>query len=492
MNTIISCLENRGSKDQPDNMKMTEEDVNQPRGTANTKDGNDQLTSTTSSDLQKLSIDGPAGSTPSMSHQRPSYTITTTTTKKVTFWSLPRKLRDVIWNEALPPADEIFPANISCTCPFEDLETHIRNRNAMPIAIGRTFPGLVYAPQVFSCQPPVLAHVCRESREQALRRYEAAYKGFDSTTDQELHSYSTTKLFLGEKGKLRWISGTVARYLCVDVAGTDLELNVYDEEDPEEHEEEAPDVQVETEEEEDGYGLPVPSQESDDELEAPPLGQNDVQEAMTPDGDDDNNAETDVEEERGTWEGYLNILEEAPLWEQDDLLVLRCLWTGTDRQPTTTTIISNFVRLALLYLLARAKDYQIMVVCSLPGGHDTIPFSCHVIRDWGVLANRAPGCTFDKRNYNPTGSTKRFVDIRDLDEVIGFVGLVRMIWCYDLSEEEQELESLLYEGELQKRLVAECLEPFETLWAEEGKDIIKSSRYGRMPKLGVVVETEQR
>ncbi|KAH7628913.1 hypothetical protein B0T09DRAFT_375531 [Sordaria sp. MPI-SDFR-AT-0083] len=319
MNTIISCPENRGSKDQPDNMKMTEEDVNQPPGTANTKDGNDQLTSTTSSDLQKLSIDGPAGSTPSMSHQRPSYTITTTTTKKVTFWSLPRELRDMIWNEPLPPADEIFPANISCTCPFEDLETHIRNRNAMPIAIGQTFPGL------------------------------------------------------GER-KLRWISGTVARYLCVDVASTDLELNVYDEEDLEEHEEEAPDVQVETEEE-DGYGSPVPSQEGDDELEAPPLGQNDVQEAMTPDGDDDNNAETDVEEERGTWEGYLNILEEASLWEQDDLLVLRCLWTGMDRQPTTTTIISNFVRSALLDLLARAKDYQII--------------------------------------------TKRFVDIRDLDEVIG-------------------------------------------------------------------------
>ncbi|KAH7628895.1 hypothetical protein B0T09DRAFT_322764 [Sordaria sp. MPI-SDFR-AT-0083] len=364
---------------------MTEEDFNQPRGTANTKDGNDQLTSTTSSDLQKLSIDGPAGSTPSMSHQRPSYTITTTTTKKVTFWSLPRELRNMIWNEALPPADEIFPANISCTCPFEDLETHICNRNAMPIAIGQTFPGLVYAPQVFSCQPPVLGHVCRESREQALRRFD----------DQVV-----------ARGE---------RKIAVNFGDGCSVL----------HEEEAPDVQVETEEEEDGYGSPVPSQEGDDELEAPPLGQNDVQEAMTPDGDDDNNAETDVEEERGTWEGYLNILEEASLWEQDDLLVLRCLWTGMDRQPTTTTIISNFVRSALLDLLARAKDYQIMVVCS----------------------------------------TKRFVDIRDLDEVIGFVGLVRMIWCYDRSEEEQELESLLCEGELQKRLVAECLEPFETLWA---------------------------
>ncbi|KAK1773343.1 hypothetical protein QBC45DRAFT_427965 [Copromyces sp. CBS 386.78] len=444
--------------------KMTE-NINQPLEMASTKDDSDQLTSTTLGDPQNQSIDGPSDGTPSP--ERPQ-TTTTTTTRKVTFWSLPRELRDMIWNEALLSEDEIFPANISCTCQFEDLETHIRNRNAMPIELGQDFPGLVYASRVFSCQPPALAHVCQESREDALRRYESAYRKFQPATDP--------KDYLKMEGRLRWLSGKVARYLYIGLLPTDFEL--HDEEDLEE--EEVPEVQVETEED----GSRVPSQDRD-ELEAPG-GQDDDYETPLEDGD---NAETDVEERdlpgvlsvEPTWEDYLDNLEEAPLWE-NDLLVLHWLWM--DRQPRT---ISNFVRSALLDLLARAKDYQIMVVCGFPG-HDTVPFSASVIAGWGVFANRASGCNFDKTNYN---HAKRFVDIRDLEEIFDFVCFVRSFSPYDGSEEENEIENLLNNLELRKRLVAECLEPFETLWAEGVKGI-KSSRYGRMPRLGVVVEMEQK
>ncbi|KAK3952428.1 hypothetical protein QBC32DRAFT_341310 [Pseudoneurospora amorphoporcata] len=467
-----TCPESRSfARNQAD--KMTE-DINQLLETASTKDENDHLTSPILSEPHKQSIDGPSdGTTPSP--ERPQ-TTTTTTTRKVTFWSLPRELRDMIWNEALLSEDEIFAANISCTCQFEDLETHIRNSNAMPIELGQGFPGLVYASRVFSCQPPALAHVCQESREDALRRYESAYRKFQPATDPKDSLPLSAKLFEKMEGRLRWLSGKVARYLCIGLLSTDFEL--HDEEDLEE--EEVPEVQVETEED----GSRVPSQDRD-ELEAPRV-QDDNYETPLEDGD---NAKIDVEERdwpgvfsvEPTWEDYLDNLEEAPLWE-DDLLVLHCLWM--DRQPMT---ISNFVRSALLDLLARAKDYQIMVVCGFPG-HDTVPFSDSVIVKWGVFANRASDCNFDKTNYN---HAKRFVDIRDLEEIFDFVCFVRSFWCYDGSEEEKEIENLLNNLELRKRLVAECLEPFETLWAEGVKGI-KSSRYGRMPRLGVVVEMEQK
>ncbi|KAK3338063.1 hypothetical protein B0H65DRAFT_311871 [Neurospora tetraspora] len=237
-------------------------------------------------------------------------------------------------------------------------------------------------------------------------------------------------------GRLRWLSRKAVRYLCLDP-------NDNDDEEEEEGEEE--DEEEEEEEEEEGE-------------------------------DDDRTGIYEDNRLVATLRRKLYILEQTSLGE-DDVLLLRCR-----RQAMDT---SKNIRLAILHLLTKAKDYQIKVVCDLPDYH-VIPMAMWFTKSWGVFDNRAPGCDFDK---GPFYYTKHFVEIRDLLDIFGFVVNVKeSVTDYRVDEVEEGLGEFIRNAEGHKRLMAEFLEPFETLWAEGVKDI-KSSRYGRMPKLGAVVES---
>lgn len=435
-----------------------------------TEDYNKRIISTTSSDTQEQSIDRSSGAGTPSNHPPQVTTTTTTNSKKVTFWSLPRELRDMIWDEVLPSEDEIFPANISCGWGFEDIETLLRRRD--PATQPQGFDGLEYDPLVFSCRPPALAHVCREFREDAVRRYESAYRKLYSST-QPISSYpSVNELFLEERWGLQWLSRRVARYVVIGLFEADFEL----------YPDELEDLEME-------HGSQALSRDGD-ELEVLPLGQDNIQETIP--FEDDDNAEMDDDEQgwlaaitcdQPTWEDYLeeyeNAVQQTPYRVEGDVLALRCLWTS--RQPMT---ISSFVRSALLDLLAKAEDYQIMVICDFPGYYSVAPLCAGVMEKWSAFADRAPGFKFDQYGYPYRRLC--FVDIRDIDQIIDFVDFVRLYWNIDNSEEEDAVEALLNNTELRERLTVECLEPFETLWAEGGT-YTKWSRYGRMPKIGVVV-----
>lgn len=144
---------------------------------------NDQVTSAVSSDHQMQPVDASSsGAPPAKLSQAtldatPMTRMTTTTpTKmsKVTFWSLPREIRDMIWSELLIPKDDIFAANLSCICECKDVrdvQAHVRERDAMLRASGPgplgPSKGLVFGPLLLVCEPPPIAQLCYESRQYA-------------------------------------------------------------------------------------------------------------------------------------------------------------------------------------------------------------------------------------------------------------------------------------------------------------------------------------
>ncbi|KAJ4388455.1 hypothetical protein N0V85_007534 [Neurospora sp. IMI 360204] len=440
------------------------EDINQQSEATGIKDDSDQLTSIASSDQQKQPVDAPpAGVNPGQPPQgtmapakmTPTPTATTamtrTTTKasKVTLRSLPREIRDMIWNEVLTPEDEIFATNISCKCrckDIRDIQAHVHKRDNDPNPYQRDLANKRLLPA------PPLAEVFYEFREYALRRYESAYRKVHS----DAHDYDKCYKIERMQPRLQWLSRKAVRYMCLDPNHDDD-----DDDDDDSH---------------------VSSEESG--LEAS-LGQDNGQEVPI---EDNGNPETGINEDdrrlAATLRRYLYDLKEAPLGE-DDVLLLRC------QQAMSA---SKDVRLAILDLLTKAKDYQMKVVCDPHlRGFDVVPMTRWVTEFWGVFKNRAPGCDFDKFDKHDFHFTKWFVGMPDDLDIVRFdTFLEEWFSCkfdrrYTYSEAEETTHEFVGDIERQIQVVADCLKPFETLWAEGVKDI-KSSRYGRMPKLGAVVE----
>ncbi|KAK3344660.1 hypothetical protein B0H65DRAFT_442162 [Neurospora tetraspora] len=354
----------------------------------------------------------------------------------VTFWSLPREVRDLIWSEVLGSEDDIFQANvITSVChrkskarapaPANGYETLRPARRDD----GR-FTRTTYADILLSSRPPLpLAHLCQESRAFALQKYDAAYsKARGPDLNQERGS------------RFRWLSRYAARIMTIKIP--DLDYNVAD--------------------------IKVPLEEDEPLIVVcwPELNYNGL-----PPG----NLETEV-----------------------DRLKLN----------------------ALLELLKKAKDYQIMI-CVDTTLSDPFLVDRNIARNWGVFADRASGEDFAEnrankllRDLNRRGRT---VDMRGLGlsrHIIrgnttwmaprmgllapiiksGFLPYFTEDGFRRLEEEElfpngYKWTNLKDREWLQKALL-QFLEPFEKLWAENvnEKETSSQSRYGRMPKIGLVFE----
>lgn len=107
------------------------------------------------------------------------------TTRKdhVTFWSLPREIRDMIWSEVLGPEDDIFQGNIIASVCDTEAEAKAPAHRTGYLNFGYTqrddgrFNRVIYAPTLLSSRPPLpLAHLCQELWAFALHRYNAAYR----------------------------------------------------------------------------------------------------------------------------------------------------------------------------------------------------------------------------------------------------------------------------------------------------------------------------
>lgn len=293
-----------------------------------------------------------------------------------------------------------------------------------------------------------------------MRRYEPAYRkvhacmgvSFYKTTTHPKEEEKNDGLFEKMEGRLRWLSRRVARYMCIGLRADDFEWR---------HDEEENSMEEDTPRGSSGE-LQTSGKQGEDREILPP--------------------ETNEDSSRlePTWKNYLHALraDMDPPLKDDHLLVLCCCWEGCR--------LSNSVRSAFLDLLATAQDYQIMIVCDLLE-EGWVLLARSVTEPWGIFANRAPGCSFDKDDLK---RTKHFVDIRDLDAIFGFVVSVKKHGGLKASEEEKKVEYLVNNMELREQMAAKCLKPFETLWTEEVNGV-KSSRYGRMPKLGVVFEILQ-
>ncbi|KAK3486173.1 uncharacterized protein B0T23DRAFT_389696, partial [Neurospora hispaniola] len=229
-------------------------------------------------------------------------TRTTTKTSRVTFWSLPREIRDMIWNELIAE-DDIFVANISCKCRCDipGIQEHVRKRDDLvsKYPFGQPRRGIVYNTMLFSCQPPLLAHICYESREYARRRYESAY----GKVHARFHFCPEgAELFAKMEGRLQWLSRKVVRYMCFDPPEDDTD-------DDEEGEDDDNNISH------------APSEESSN-LEAP-LGQDNGQELPLL---NNVNSEMDFGEDNrlaAILRKNLRILKKTPLGE-DDVLLLCC------------------------------------------------------------------------------------------------------------------------------------------------------------------------
>ncbi|KAK3950196.1 hypothetical protein QBC32DRAFT_376885 [Pseudoneurospora amorphoporcata] len=365
--------------------------------------------------------------------------LATTRKDRVTFWSLPREIRDLIWNEVLDSEDDIFQANVTrSVCDTElwgDAWSHANRYEEVRFKRredGR-FNKITRAPILLSSRPPLpLAHLCQESRGFVLQKYDAAYrKARHPDLNQE------------RGGRFRWLSRSTPRLLSINIGNRD-----YDEADM-----------------------------------------------------------------------------KVPLGDHEPLILLchrnnRRSWESTRNNLKKQT--------ALLELLKKAQDYQIMI-CWNHGDRVTEEFLVdrNIAQNWGVFADRAPGQDFpQERDTQPQAGI--FVELPDIFPMVQLLRdinrrgrtfdmrrlglrtrrpplelLAPFMWRGQVPyftrdgfrrlEEEEffpggDFVTELKDRELVQEIFAQYLKPFEELWEENvnEEDTSSQSRYGRMPKIGLV------
>ncbi|KAK3392304.1 hypothetical protein B0T20DRAFT_395944 [Sordaria brevicollis] len=135
---------------------------------------------------------------------------------RVTFWSLPREIRDMIWSEVLGPEDDIFQANIttwtqkrrvstSSDSVSSDEAERLSSEDDQPRWTTETHES--QSALLMSSRPPLpLAHLCRESRAFALQKYDSAYN--------KARRPGLTQ----ERGpRFRWLSRSATRVLTMAI-----------------------------------------------------------------------------------------------------------------------------------------------------------------------------------------------------------------------------------------------------------------------------------
>ncbi|KAK1778448.1 hypothetical protein QBC45DRAFT_393311 [Copromyces sp. CBS 386.78] len=337
--------------------------------------------------------------------------LATTRKDPVTFWSLPRELRDMIWSEVLGPEDDIFQGNVITS--VYDTESEARARIDADRSEGMfggwytrrddgRFTHVTHAPIALSSRPPLpLAHLCQESRAFALHKYDAAYS-----------KARRADLNQGRGERFRWLSRYAARITAIFI----LDLQSYD-----------GDIEV-------------------------PLG-------------------------------------------EDERLILLChrenrvSWRPRGNQQTDQDGLNQN---AVVELLKKAKDYQILIKSPLPC-QEAYMIDKYVARKWGVFADRAPGEDFPKSRATEWG-TETFVEVRDIAPMVQLLRDINSGGSRRLEEKRlfpygNALDDLEDRERVQKEF-SKCLEPLEELWAAnvDEKELSSQSRYGRMPKIGHVMK----
>ena len=158
-----------------------------------------------------------------------SYVTQLATAKKgpVTFWSLPREIRDMIWSEVLGSEDDILEANFRSSVvdatgskrgPLGPSDIYRPDRAStdsgswVPRDDGR-WDFTEHASFLLSSRPPLpLAHLCGESRTWALRKYNDAYHKKINGRDvyNRINGWGVNQ----EKSeRFRWLSRHVAHLL---------------------------------------------------------------------------------------------------------------------------------------------------------------------------------------------------------------------------------------------------------------------------------------